>query len=369
MNRSGKLVAAGALGAALALSACSSSPSSKAGGTGNSKTATEPPASAVTTAFSDLSSQSSVSLTFSLGITAAQAEVLNAQTSGSKMTQPQLHALTTGSIVFEVATGGGEELSSAKAKTDRNSSFDLGLNMDGNTPFELRVVDQNIYLKTDVGQLGSDVGQTPQKTTSFTTLLQRLNQYVPGIDSLAAGKWVEVSHQSLAQLAPELKRLGQGTASSPTTVNQAQARSAVLKLVDDLENALKANTTFTNLGTTGGRSEYGAVLNVSSLASAVIPVLQQDLQAIPSLGSTLGSRIGSLQSRVPPGKTASADVYVKDNKVSEVDLDLDQFMTKKPPFPVPLRMIFGQPGPVSAPSGATMLDLSKLPSLLSSLGG
>jgi hypothetical protein len=368
------VLAAGALGT-LALAACSSGAKNGTGATGNTKTASESPAQAVTAALHELGNQSSLSVTLSLPITAAQAQQLGGKRGSSSLTPSELQALTSGSIFFDVATGGGEPLNSKQAQTDGKNSIDLGLTVKGNTPVEIKYVDQNLYARLQVSQLLTDIGENPSAGHGFTSVLALAGQYIPGLSALGQGNWVEVSHQSLVALEPALKHLMQpaqssGSNTSASTLNPQQTRSAVLKLVGDLESALKTNTTFTNGSNVSGRTEYTATVDVSAVANAAIPILERDLQAIPQIGSSISGKLGQAQSKIKPGMTASADLYVRSGKLSEVDVDVAQFATKdKPSFQVPLRLAFGNPGSISAPTGATQLDTSKLPLVLGGLLG
>jgi hypothetical protein len=161
-----------------------------------------------------------------------------------------------------------------------------------------------------------------------------------------------------------MKKLGDTT----TTTVSPQTRSAVVQLVTDVESSLRSNTTFTNMGNSAGRTEYGATVDIGNFVKQVVPIIQHDAQAIPALGAQVGNKVGSAQSSIPAGETVTANVFVQNNKMNELDVDLAQFSkTNKPPFPVPLKVLFSQPSAIAAPAGATQLDLSKLPSLLGGL--
>jgi hypothetical protein len=359
----------------MALAACSSGSKSGAGATGSSNTSTQTAAQAVSAALHNLGRQSSLSVTISLPITQAQANQLNQMnTSGSKLTPAEMHALTTGSIFLDVATGSGEPLNSQKAQTDSKNSIDFGLTVNGNTPVEIRYVNQNLYLHLRISQLLTDVGQKPGSAGQFTQALGMADQYVPGLAALGRGDWVELTHQSIVGLEPTLKQLGQKAQqssgnTSASTASPQQTRNAVLKLVGDLTNDLKANTTFVDLGNSNGRTHYSGTVNVSAVANAAIPILQNDLKAIPAFGSSASNSLGHAQSSIKPGMRATADLYVSSNKLSEVDVNVAQFAKNRPDFQVPLRFAFGSPGSISAPSGATQLQTSKLPAMLGALAG
>ncbi len=62
-----------------------------------------------------------------------------------------------------------------------------------------------------------------------------------------------------------------------------------------------------------------------------------------------------------------AQLWVKNNKAQELDIDINQFAHTFP-FAVPVRIVIAPGSPVAAPSGATPLQLSKIAGLLGGLG-
>lgn len=368
---------AGAVAATLSLAACSSSKSSGSpGGTGNTQTGSKSPQQAVYTAFGNVGKESGVRLTLSLPLSASQIQELGKSSSSPTMPPAEAQAISSGSIFLSVATGHGEALGSQQAAGDKDNSVDLGLTINGNTPLELRYVGQALYLHAQIAQLLSDVGQSNNASASKVgSMLQMADQYVPGLAALGQGKWVELSKQSLAALQPYLKQLEQqgqrpGGSSTATTVSQAQIRSTLTKLEADLKAAANGHVTYADLGHANGRTEYSATVDVSGFANSILPLLQRDLSGLPGVGSITSNDIAKAQRSIPPGQTAVADLYVSNNKLSEADLDVSQFMKKnKPSFAVPLRLAIDNPGQIAAPPGAVPLNLSKLPTLLQGLLG
>ena len=357
-------VAIGAV-ATLGMAACSTG-NNAAGGTGNNATSNQSPERAVETAISKVGSQSSIELSLSLPITAAQAEQLEGS-SGSGPTPAEAKALTTGRIFFTFATGGGEAIDSKQARTDHKNAFDIGLSFGNDTPLELRYVDQNLYLHAEVQKLLSDVGRPVSDAAKFDTTLQQLNSYVPGVGALAQGKWVELSHSSLQPLAAQL---GQAESSVPGGgIKSAQFQTRILELRTQLLAAAQANSTVASLGTQNGRHEYAVTVDVSSMLNTVLPEIDSTLSSIPGFSSQASSAFAKARSAIPATKAAVIDLYVAHNQLSQADLDLNQFAKQKESFAVPLQLAISSPGAPPAPSGATNLDLSKLPSLLGGLIG
>lgn len=342
------------VGAGLALSACGSA-------------SQQSPASAVDSAVSSLGSSSSLDMHLSLGISPAQAETLSGK-SGSHMTAADATALTKGSIFFATQTGHGEALDSKQALTDSSNAFDLGLQFGSQKPLELKYIDQNLYLRADTSQLLTDLGQNPAKADGFKRTLAQINTVVPGISNLGGSSWVEVSHSSLLSVESLLKQLGASQGS--TQPSPAQLQTAMTQLRTDALNALKAHSTFTSMGSSGGTTEYAMTVDVHSFLAAFGPALQKDLGALPFVGTKANSSFTKLQDKVPAGQKATADLYATGGKLSEISVDLNQFAGKqKVNFAVPVKAAFTTPPAISAPAGATNLDLRNLPQLLQQILG
>jgi hypothetical protein len=350
-------VAAGVIGVSLALTACANGGGKSTGGTSKL-----PPQQAVATAVKNLGQQSSLQTTASLAVSQAQAEQLK-DSSGSKPSPAEAKALSTGSIFVTEATGHGEPLDSTQAKTDHQNSYAFGLSFGHDVPLEIRYVDQNLYVHAEVPQLLADLGQPSADANKFNSTLAQADTFVPGLAALGQGKWVEVTQASLQSLSALLKQ-----AAGSTSANSSQLQADILKLRTQVLSAVQANSTFTRVGSSNGRDGYSVTVNLSGLVNTITPEVQSTLSNIPGFSSGASGAFHQAKGQVPAGKTAVIDVYVASDKVSEADLDLNQF-NKDFSSPVPLRLTFSGPGAPSAPSGATTLNLSKLPALLGGLLG
>ncbi len=354
-------LAAGFLGVAsvgLALSACGTTTK-----TASTISATGP-AGDLAASVSALGSQSSIKATFSIPVTASQAAQLASMGPTKAPNTGFATALSTGSVFFAEQTGKGESLDSTTASSDTGNSYDFGVTFGSNTPLEIRYVGQSLYLHLQASTLMTDLGQPASKATSIDNELLKLNADVPGLSALANGGWVEISHTTLGPLLSELKgfaSLGAGSTSS----SSSNVGSTLLGLRTNILAAIKANSTVTSLspGSTGGRQEYAVNVKAQPVAASLNTALNSAGALIPSIGNKLGGLSKSLAS-VPSNFVVTIDAYTSSGKLSEADLNLDQFATKtKPSLPVPLRMTVST-ATISAPSGATQLDLSKLPSML-----
>lgn len=309
---------------------------------------------AVSDAFSNLGKQSSLSLQFSLGVTPAQAQQLD-----KSITSQQAQAILTGSVFLDVQTGHGEALDSTQAQTDSDSTFDAGLQIGSSTPVELRYVAQNIYAKADISSVVSTLGLPDSDAAKVQSALQSADAYVPGLSALGQGQWVEISHASLQPFLDLLKGSG------------SQTSSSINKLGSDLAAAFKSNTTFKDAGTSGGRTHYQMITAIQPFVQQAVTALSSDLTSLPG-GSAIAGKLFSALSKdvtkIPANLTTTVDLYVQNNQAQEIDFDLNQFENKYA-FPVPLKLVIGSWTGTTAPSGATPLDLSKLPQLLGGLVG
>lgn len=359
-QRRPRLVVAGLLAGALALATCSAS--SKPGAT-----------RAVDTSISALGQQSSIEVGLSLPITPDQVQQLQRTSGDGALSAAAAKALSGGSIFVVEQTGHGEPLDSPSAATDTSSSYDLGLRIGSDTPVEVRYVAQTLFLHLQLAQLLSDVGENPSATIpKFDQGLNQANQYVPGLSSLGEGQWVEVSHSSLQALDALLKKAesSSGSGSMPTP---SQLVPAITKFRSQAVAALEQDSIVSSLGTTGGRTGYSVTFEIRQFLTQIEPAIQTFLSSLGPAASTATSQLHSswsqLEAKVPSGQTAVADLYTSSGHLVQASVDLNQFAgAQKVGFPVPLTFSFGSPPVLSAPTNSAALDLSRVASLLGSLG-
>lgn len=356
-----RIVAVTAVGTGLALAAA-------ACGSPHSNSLPANPQSAVQQSIANLTSSSSLGVTVSLGLTSAQVKQLSTLGGGSAPTDQEAQALSSGSIFLKVSTGHGEALDSQQTTTDSANNFDIGLTTDGNTPVEFRVVDQNLYLRFQLHQLQSDTGTAQTNLSKINSEVTKLNSDIPGISALVAGNWVEISHASLQPLLSMLKSLeaSQGAPSNSSIMQD------VTKLRQSFDSALNSNSSTVKVGTSGSRTEYNVTVHLKPFLQQFGTALQNELNSLPAgAGTKYSSTLTNLGAKVPASQTLVMQVYVQNNKAQEIDVDLNQFAPsgQKAPFAVPLKIVFSSNVSISAPSGSTPLDLSKLPQLLQGMAG
>jgi hypothetical protein len=223
------------------------------------------------------------------------------------------------------------------------------------TPIELRYLNQTLFVHADLHTLGADIGKD---TSGLKKALQSANGFVPGISALGGSGWVSAQPAALAPLLNGLK------AQAPATTTPAATHDLMTKL----DNAFNANATITSGGTHNGRAEYIISVRAHDFAAAAAAALPTSMLGMAG-GSTATNAVSGLVNKIPASQTVVVDLWVRDNKAQEIDIDLNQFasQTHKFGFPVPLRIVIGSSTAVSAPSGAKALDLSKIPQLLGGL--
>jgi hypothetical protein len=312
---------------------------------------------AISNSFGAVLAQPSVNLQVSLGVTPEQLRQLSGQVGGKTALNPTLAAaIASMSIVFDVRTGHGEHLNSAQARTDPANQYSFGLQIGSSVPVEVRYLNGTIFARADASTLISDFGLAPSEAASFQHALQSANAYVPGLAALGQGQWVSAQTSAFAPLLNGLK------AKVPTT-----APTSSKKLLDQLKAAFTNNATYSNAGDHGGRTEYTVTVAAHNLVQQLAALVPSSISSVPGTSSATKS-LGSLANKIPAHQNVVFQVWASGNKAQEIDLDLNQFEHKLP-FAVPLKVLIGAGAPVTAPSGVTPLDLSKLSTLFSGMLG
>ena len=339
---------AAAVAATLTLAACGSA-------------AKVPPQQAVNNSFQAIGSQSGVDLRISLGVTAAQLQQLGKASGGTDELTPKVaNAIASTSLVVDFNTGNGKALNDNQAAKDPAAQFGLALQVGAANPVEVRYVGQTVYIRADAKNLLTDLGQDSSKAAGFQQALQGADAYVPGLAALGKGQWVSVPSSTLDALLKGLQsKLPSSSSAAPTPAMTQQ-------LLHQLQQAFTSNATYTEVGTQGNRTHYQISLAVRPFVQQVMAALPASLGSVPG-ASSLGNNLKGAISNIPANQKAVVDLWVSHNQAQEIDIDLNQFIHKYS-FAVPLRIQIGPGTTVNAPSGATPLNLSKVPGLLGGLG-
>ena len=303
--------------------------------------------------------QSGVSLQVSIGLDGAQILQLAHATGGPDVTQSEANALAGTSIVVKLVGGHGESIQSTQFATDTANQLDLALLVNKSSSLELRYTGKTIYVRADLTTAIKEFGVSTSEAGTISRWLDQANQYLPGLSALGHGQWVAVPLASIESLLHQFQ--SSGSASVPTA-NTSQ----IAKAEQQLKTIFTGNATYAFEGTHGGRAEYAVTVQVHN-------ALQKLAQALSGVIPTAGvgaldpsKMISGIVDKVPADQTVVLQMWVSNGKAQEVDLDVRQFDTSLP-FAVPVRFVLGSASSIPAPTGATTLDLSKLPQILGQL--
>jgi hypothetical protein len=272
------------------------------------------------------------------------------------------------SIVVNVYPGGGESTQSAQFATDPNNQLDFAIQLGQETPLEVRYVAGVLYARADLASLLSQSGSTSASAGQIGSALQKAKDEVPGLAALGEGGWVSTN---LSNLSPLLNAAGINASV------MSKAGAATVTMLSHFESALTVKTTYTNLGDQGGRTEYQLTLPGRKFLKQLGEAVSNDIAnlaggtPIPgasSMGNQLGQAINQAVGKVSAGQTVKVQAWLKDNKIQEVDLDLNQF-DHELPFAVPLHVLLAPASHVTPPATSTPLNLPDVGALIGGLMG
>jgi hypothetical protein len=327
----------------------------------------------VTNALSSFGDAKSVAFTVSVDTSVADvAAISKAQGDPmSKSDQASLAKFIASDVVVNIVAPAGKTLGDA-GKTGSTQSSDLTtllgdpakldalLKSEGSSSvqvedagaslFELRSVAGVIYVKADVKRILTLAGQNPAQ------LDQALSSLPPSMSSIgkaAKGEWVSLD---LAKAAAAAKDSGL-LKSIPTPAPSATVDAAKMqKLLADLKTAYSQKATITNLGDDATK---GTGYRLGAPAKQVALAVEPDLVALVGKSGAKEVKKGIAQI---PDKTFNLDLWVKDDKLTDVSLDLTQFF-KKPVVGKKLSVnvaVDVDGGKVEAPAGASEIDVKSL---------
>ncbi len=313
-------------------------------------------AHAVGDAFAALGHQRGITATLSLGLDAEQVGRLGALGHSAPVNPRVAAAIATTRIVVDVDSTDGASLSALlSSKAGTQTSTELHLQVGATAPLDVRSVGGALYARVQLRDLVSAFGGSAASAARAVGAIDRAERVLPGAAAFAAGDWVRIDLAAL-------RRLGQQDAGGLPAAQQAQAKALGKKLVHDLpsavHDALAHHTTFTNLGDHGGRTEYSASIASRAAVDELLRTAVADLRTVPSLRLLL-AHVPTTVDAIPATQHTVLQLWVLDNRIEEIDLDLAQF-DHHLPFPVPLRLVIGAGTPVVAPGHATTVDPSAL---------
>lgn len=318
--------------------------------------------------------------TFTLSLDSTVADLQRLDTAGGADPTPaaQLQQLLDGELSVTVSAPDGSTLAET-SKAQQGSSDVVALLQDpaalekylktqgatalavrlgGDALVELRAVEGTVYARADVPQLLTLAGQDPATATSFTAQLPPALQPVA---KAAQGEWISVDLVAAARslksagLLDQLAQMPQRKL--PTTTDPA----AVSRLLQSLKTAYEQQARITDLGEDG---ERGTGYRLTAPAKQVVQAIETDLVALA------GGQAGDVRKAIAqtPDRDVSVDLWVQDDELRAVSLDLTQFAEKpveggKAALDIDIDLDGDE---VSAPEGANALNVAEA---LAGLGG
>jgi hypothetical protein len=333
----------------------------------------------VSEALGNFSDAKSAAFTVSLDTTVADIEAI-AKAQGDPISASDKKAYAkaiTGDIVFKMEAPDGKTFGDAQknaqstlpssnltsllndpaaldAALKKQGSFSASVELSGSSLVDLVSVGGVIYARADVKQILKLAGQDPAE---LDQALASLPPSMAAVAKAAKGEWVSLDLAKAAKAAKDKGLLD----AIPTPAPSASVDPAkVQKLIADLKAAYQQKATITTLGEI---DKKGTGYRLGAPAKQVAQAVSGDLIALvgPSSAAEVKKSIAQI-----PDKTFTVDLWVKDDNLSSVSLDLTQFLTK-PVEGKKLAVNIGVDvggGKVSAPSGATEIDVKSLLSQL-----
>ncbi|MBV9292753.1 MAG: hypothetical protein JO222_09910 [Frankiales bacterium] len=324
-----RLSTAASVGAIVALTAC--------GGSGGGTPAN--PRAELTDSVQSLSDSSVLTTTIKLDTDAATLKAL-ASSSGGSLSDSAANSITSAQFVIE----------SKKAGSTRDADFKIEVG--GTNLLDVRGVGQTLYLQ---GNIQAILGLF-NKSSMYSQLQSQTSVMPLFVRDFLAGKWVSLNKQALTGLAGQL---GANTTASGSAAEQN-------KVLAQLKSVLQRDVTVTRAGSDSRGDHLVLTGNTATLAR---DAQQAITSAVPG-GSALGDRLSTTNT---PSKNITVDAWVKDGALAEISIDLAQFA---PPSKVPagtklpIVVLFSRSGSdISAPSGATPVNLTQLGALFTAVAG
>jgi len=347
-------IAVGAV-AGLSLTACSSSGST---GSGNESTSGKTPTEALAAAVHNISNGNAEGFQLSIKPDDAMIAAMNKDSSDPKSAAIVKSVFGNGGIVVKFTASSSKPLKDLKPGENPNVEFDVTAG--GTELMDMRSVAGGLYAKGNVAQFLQLSGKSASDLTA--AMGQIPPQLQAPVQALVAGKWVGVSAQDLKGLEQMAKSFGGGdlgaaTTASPNTQLLAGVETSLMK-------ALTQDATVKDAG--GGKYEVSGKVKV--IGQDILSALGPAMSSIPGKSKADLDKTRESLNSIPDSEVVTFDVWLKNNQISELQLDLAQFLPKDQSGggKLPLDAKFSQDAAkVSAPDGVTNINVQEL---LGSLG-
>lgn len=312
---------------------------------GGSNESSAPPRAELNHAFHALAASQQLVTTIGLHTTGAEIMRIGAMGGGSAgITTTQADAIAGAHITAESIAPKGKTVGSlSHSPTGAATSLTAG---SGATAYvSLRTVNGTLYLQVDLKDLLKLAGDSSE----YRTLRVRTATLPSFVQAFVDGKWVSLSLATLSSLEQFV-----AGASGGKVPSSAQATLLTHKLLSAISNDVTVART-----STGSTDHLTITGNLKTIAGDV-------LNAVSSVAPSISS---STDTSSVPDKNVTVNAAVTDGAISSLSIDLGQFSTKGP-FSLPVVATFSRTAPpISAPTGATQVNVQELASLLAAFGG
>ncbi|WP_033218093.1 hypothetical protein [Kitasatospora phosalacinea] len=254
---------------------------------------------------------------------------------------------------------GGCDTASAGSGTD-GVSIDYALNgkKNGKTYFDLRLVDDKAYAKADVRGIAELGGADAEE-------IDRLGDLPPEaapLKDLVDGKWVSVDPDAFKKLSRQMqggepeRDAGKNPSAAPSV-----DPSVLRHFCESVKGAFSKNVSVEDLGKSGDADVIRLSAPMRPLVESLYGSFSEVAKEIPGYPEIPSKNKFNGFEDVPDRKFA-ADVRIVDGRASAITVDLAQFADGDDwTAHLPVRLgITTQGAAITAPSGATELDLGKL---------
>jgi hypothetical protein len=337
-------VAVGALAVASA-TACSSSGTTGTGGTGQ-----KTPAMALSAGVQKLSDGKSAS--FELSIKPDAALIAAGKKAGT--VDPIGDKILSGGVTLKFTASADKPLKSLKAGDSSNVEFTVA---SGSTNYlDVRYVGGAVYAKVNIKDGAKLAGVPDSLITSELSGGKIPPALAPAAQALVSGSWLGVSAADMKSISQLAGAFGGGDLSATPSAGNPMGLTQIPATVI---TALSKDATITDKG--AGKLEISG--KAKTIAQDLLQAADPLFANIPGGSKTDIAKMKEGLGQIPDSQTLTFDVTLKDGAVSELSIDLAQFMSASESGGghLPLDMKISQSAPaVSAPTGVTMVDVAKL---------
>jgi hypothetical protein len=277
----------------------------------------------------------------SLGTTSANLIHITSEGNSTPVTTTQADLITSARLVVETRAPASKTLQQSAGAAN---SLSITGSAGGTTYFTALVVNRTIYFQLDLKDLLADTGQPPQTYSSIVSQTAGLPTF---IQAFIAGKFVSLPFDTLSGFTSFLEGVAQG-ASKGKIPSPSQLRS----VANQVRTAIASDLTVTR--TSAGATDQLVVTgNAQNIGSDILSTLAN---AIPSIASSVRpSAAASI-----PSQDLTVDAAVTGGAVCRLAFDFGPVSPHQRDT-LPIVASFARSGPpITAPSGATPLNLQEL---------